>query len=90
MGLDNSRPSLTLWVYSDHITPAAATPQSLLSIMHTPDKAQFERAIHHIEEKVVTSEIDFTQQQLDGQTVSTQERVMKEVRPLGILHGPLI
>ncbi|EIM85718.1 Metallo-dependent phosphatase [Stereum hirsutum FP-91666 SS1] len=47
--------------------------------MHPPDNAQFQRAINQIEEKARTSDIDFTQQQIDGQTVDTQERVMKEV-----------
>lgn len=44
-------------------------------------KAQLERAIHQIQEKGPVPEIDFTQHQLeDGNIISTQERVVKDVR----------
>ncbi|KAI0062652.1 serine/threonine protein phosphatase 2B [Artomyces pyxidatus] len=44
-------------------------------------KTQLERAIHQIQEKLPVPEIDFTQHQLDnGYTISTQERVVKEVQ----------
>lgn len=43
-------------------------------------KTQLERAIHQIQDKTPIPEIDFTQHQLDnGYTISTQERVVKEV-----------
>lgn len=43
-------------------------------------KTQLERAIHQIQDKAPIPEIDFTQHQLDnGYTISTQERVVKEV-----------
>lgn len=44
-------------------------------------KTQLERAIHQIQDKAPIPEIDFTQHQLDnGYTISTQERVVKEVQ----------
>lgn len=43
-------------------------------------RTQIERAIIQIQEKPVVPEIDFTQHQLEnGYTISTQERVVKEV-----------
>ncbi|KAI0318798.1 serine/threonine protein phosphatase 2B [Amylostereum chailletii] len=44
-------------------------------------KTQLERAINQIQVKVPVPEIDFTQHQLDnGYTISTRERVVKEVQ----------
>ena len=43
-------------------------------------QAQIQKAIGQIQEKVNTPTIDFTQRQLEnGFTISTQERVVKEV-----------
>lgn len=43
-------------------------------------KAHIERAIHQIQDKPPVPEIDFTLHQLeDGNTISTQERVVKDV-----------
>ncbi|KAI0302800.1 serine/threonine-protein phosphatase 2B catalytic subunit [Multifurca ochricompacta] len=45
------------------------------------DQTHFERAIHQIQNKVTPPEHDYTQHQLEnGYTVSTQERVVKEVQ----------
>lgn len=45
-------------------------------------KTQLERAIKEIQVKRPPIDVDFTQHQLEnGITVSTQERVVKEVRP---------
>jgi serine/threonine-protein phosphatase 2B catalytic subunit len=50
--------------------------------MATDRQAQMQRAIHQIKVKMPVPEIDFTQHTLeDGNVVSTQERVIKEVRP---------
>lgn len=44
-------------------------------------QAHIERAINQIQDKPPIPEIDFTQHQLeDGNTISTQERVVKDVR----------
>jgi serine/threonine-protein phosphatase 2B catalytic subunit len=44
-------------------------------------KAHIERAINQIQDKGPIPTIDFTQHQLeDGNTISTQERVVKDVR----------
>jgi serine/threonine-protein phosphatase 2B catalytic subunit len=43
--------------------------------------AQIEKAIHQIADKSHIPKIDFTQHQLeDGNFISTQERVIKDVR----------
>ena len=44
-------------------------------------QAQIQKAIDQIQDKGPLPEIDFTQHQLEnGYTISTQERVVKEVR----------
>ena len=44
-------------------------------------QSQIQKAIDQIQDKRPIPEIDFTQHQLDnGFTISTQERVVKEVR----------
>ena len=44
-------------------------------------QSQIQKAIDQIQDKGPLPEIDFTQHQLDnGYTISTQERVVKEVR----------
>ena len=49
-------------------------------------RAHIERAINQIQYKGPIPEIDFTQHQLeDGNTISTQERVVKDVRRISIL-----
>ena len=51
-------------------------------------RTQLERAIIQIQEKPVVPEIDFTQHQLEnGYTISTQERVVKEVRPWSLSNA---
>jgi serine/threonine-protein phosphatase 2B catalytic subunit len=46
----------------------------------TARQSHLERAIHQIKDKGPVPEIDFTQHQLeDGNIVSTQERVIKDV-----------
>lgn len=48
-----------------------------------PSRAHIQRAIEKIQDKAPVPEIDYTQHQLeDGNTVSTQERVVKDVRSL--------
>jgi hypothetical protein len=48
-----------------------------------PSRAHIQRAIEKIQDKAPLPEIDYTQHQLeDGNTVSTQERVVKDVRTL--------
>jgi len=43
---------------------------------------QFERVMYEIEHRAEVPQLDFTQQELDnGDTISTRERVIKEVRP---------
>ena len=45
-------------------------------------QSQLEKAIGQIKDKALVPEIDFTQHQLEnGFTISTQERVVKDVRP---------
>ena len=49
--------------------------------------SQLQRAIDQIQDKGPLPEIDFTQHQLEnGFTISTQERVVKEVRRLHVCH----
>ena len=58
----------------------ALGPAHLASIMSSA-KAHMERAINQIQDKSPIPVIDFTQHQLeDGNTISTQERVVKDVR----------
>ena len=58
----------------------ALGPVHLASIMSSA-KAHIERAINQIQDKSSIPVIDFTQHQLeDGNTISTQERVVKDVR----------
>lgn len=47
----------------------------------TIGQSQLERAIHEIQHRANVPQLDFTQHQLDnGYTISTRERVVKEVR----------
>jgi hypothetical protein len=47
----------------------------------TIGQTQLERAIYEIQHRVEAPQLDFTQHQLDnGYTISTRERVVKEVR----------
>jgi serine/threonine-protein phosphatase 2B catalytic subunit len=47
----------------------------------TVGQTQLERAIYEIQHRAAVPQLDFTQQQLEnGYTISTQERVVKEVR----------
>jgi serine/threonine-protein phosphatase 2B catalytic subunit len=47
---------------------------------------QFERAIYEIQHRAEVPQLDFTQHQLDnGYTISTRERVVKDVR-LAVSH----
>lgn len=51
--------------------------------MSTTKAGHIARAINQIQDKPPIPEIDFTQHQLeDGNTISTQERVVKDVRVL--------
>ena len=46
-----------------------------------PSKAHLKKAIGKIQERGVVPAVDFTQHQLEnGYTISTQERVVKDVR----------
>jgi hypothetical protein len=46
-------------------------------------RSHIERAIEKIQDKAPANDIDFTQHRLDdGTTISTQERVVKDVRLL--------
>ncbi len=52
----------------------------------TLGQTQLERAIYEIQHRVEVPQLDFTQHQLDnGYTISTRERVVKEVH-LAICH----
>jgi serine/threonine-protein phosphatase 2B catalytic subunit len=45
-------------------------------------QTQLERAIYEIQHRAEVPQLDFTQHQLDnGYTISTRERVVKDVRP---------
>jgi serine/threonine-protein phosphatase 2B catalytic subunit len=47
----------------------------------TVGQSQLERAIYEIQHRANVPQLDFTQHQLEnGYTISTQERVVKEVR----------
>ena len=47
----------------------------------TLGQTQLERAIYEIQHRAEAPQLDFTQHQLDnGYTISTRERVVKEVR----------
>jgi hypothetical protein len=47
----------------------------------TVGQTQLERAIYEIQHRANVPQLDFTQHQLDnGYTISTRERVVKEVR----------
>ena len=49
--------------------------------MMTLGQTQLERAIYEIQNRTEVPQLDFTQHQLDnGFTISTRERVVKEVR----------
>jgi serine/threonine-protein phosphatase 2B catalytic subunit len=49
-------------------------------------QTQLERAIHEIQNRAEAPQLDFTQHQLDnGYTISTRERVVKDVR-LAVSH----
>ena len=51
-------------------------------------QAQIQKAIDQIQDKGPLPEIDFTQHQLEnGFTISTQERVVMEVRRLRVCRG---
>lgn len=58
----------------------------------TLGQTQLERAIYEIQHRAEVPELDFTQHQLDnGYTISTRERVVKEVRPRRLsttMRGP--
>jgi serine/threonine-protein phosphatase 2B catalytic subunit len=50
------------------------------------DQTQLERAIYEIQHRAEAPQLDLTQHQLDnGYTISTRERVVKEVR-LAVFH----
>jgi serine/threonine-protein phosphatase 2B catalytic subunit len=54
-------------------------------------RAQIQKAIGKIEERGLVPEIDFTQHQLEnGYTISTQERVVKDVRSFSVSGGHLV
>lgn len=62
-------------LYHDHLLSSA---YAYLTMSGT--RSQIEKAIIQIQDKQPVPEIDFTQHQLDnGFTISTQERVVKEV-----------
>jgi len=49
--------------------------------MMTVGQTQIERAIYEIQHRAEVPQLDFTQHQLDnGYTISTRERVVKDVR----------
>jgi len=61
------------------LLPLDRLPHSTFNVM--AGKSQLERAIKEIQGRRPAPDIDFTQHQLEnGLTVSTQERVVKEVR----------
>lgn len=54
-----------------------------------PSRAHLEKAIGKIQERGVVPEVDFTQHQLEnGYTISTQERVVKDVGIVPLHHVP--
>lgn len=73
------RPSARLSTYPLHNLPPYH--DHVLRTAMSKTKAQLQRAIIQITEKQPIPEIDFTQHTLDdGSSVSTQERVIKDVR----------
>jgi serine/threonine-protein phosphatase 2B catalytic subunit len=57
----------------------------------TIGQTQLERAIYEIQHRATVPELDFTQHQLEnGYTISTQERVVKEVRLATLYLYPCI
>jgi len=58
-------------------TPPAQPDTSFMTV----GQSQLERAIYEIQHRSNVPQLDFTQHQLDnGYTISTRERVVKEVR----------
>ena len=67
--------------------PGDSLPHSTFSVM--AGKSQLERAIRAIQDRRPAPDIDFTQVKLNnGLTVSTQERLVKEVLPSFTLTHP--
>jgi hypothetical protein len=77
--LPNRRCSSSLYTLTFSSFPVDRLPHSTFNVM--AGKSQLERAIKEIQGRRPAPDIDFTQHQLEnGFTVSTQERVVKEVR----------
>src|SRR6266849_1852082 len=77
--LDPCTQSSPLFITLHHHLPVNRLPHSTFNVM--AGKTQLERAIKEIQGRRPAPDIDFTQHQLEnGFTVSTQERVVKEVR----------
>ena len=75
----NRRRSSLLYTLTFSSFPLDRLPHSTFNVM--AGKSQLERAINEIQGRRPAPDIDFTQHQLEnGFTVSTQERVVKEVR----------
>jgi hypothetical protein len=68
-----------LYTHTFFSFPLDRLPHSTFNVMAS--KSQLERAIKEIQGRRPAPDVDFTQHQLEnGFTVSTQERVVKEVR----------
>jgi hypothetical protein len=75
----NRRCSSLLYTLTFSSFPVNRLPHSTFNVM--AGKSQLERAIKEIQVRGPVADIDFTQHQLEnGFTVSTQERVVKDVR----------
>ena len=65
-------------LYPIHSHPPS--PTSVITLYEMSGKTHLERAINQIQSRGPAPDIDFTQHQLEnGYTISTQERVVKEV-----------
>ena len=67
------------------------TPTQHPAVAMSGTQSQIEKAIGQIQSKNSHPEIDFTQHQLEnGYTISTQERVVKEVRLLAFFASEFL
>ena len=69
--------------FTTHLRPPIPFPLATRANSMSATQKHIEKAIGQIQHKEPLPEIDFTQHQLDnGYTISTQERVVKEVGPI--------
>lgn len=81
LAIDPCQSSLLFITLHTHFFLLPPRPPASLFFYFMAGKSQLERAIKEIQGRRPAPDIDFTQHQLEnGLTVSTQERVVKEVR----------